>query len=98
MLHQTTALLLIALVGDPQASMAADNSIWNVRTLRVEGAAAGVRRSAESVQDLANKISNTNNLQSLAQLQSQLDELHRLVVSARLSIEVASDELGMERP
>lgn len=93
MLRKTIAFLLIALVGSPRVSMAADNSVWAVRTLRVEGAAAGVRRSAESVQDLANKISNTNNLQSLAKLQSHLDELHRLVVSARLSIEVATDEL-----
>ena len=90
------AFLIFALMGHPTSSVAAEKSIWTVRTLRVEGAAAGIRRSAESIQDSAVKISKSNALHSLAPLQSQLDDLHRLVVSARLSIDVAKEELTRE--
>jgi hypothetical protein len=98
MLHTSTAFLIFALVFHARSSFAEENSIWTVRTLRIEGAAAGIRRSAESIQETATKISNTNTLQGLAPLQSQLDELHRLVVSSRLSIEVAKEELDTESP
>ena len=98
MLHTSTAFLIFALVFHASSSFAEENSIWTVRTLRVEGAATGIRRSAESVQETATKISNANTLHELAPLQSQLDELHRLVISARLSIEVAKEELDTESP
>jgi hypothetical protein len=98
MLRSTTAFLIFALVCTPESALASENSIWIVRTLRIEGAAVGVRRSAESAQNIAINISNTKTLKDLAPLQSQLDELHRLVVSARLSIEVAKEELEPERP
>jgi hypothetical protein len=66
----------------------------DVRMLRIEGAAVSVRRASEEVEETAKLISNSNALGHLPRLNSQLDELHRLVVSARMAMAVAHEELG----
>ncbi len=66
---------------------------WAVRLSRVEGAAEDVRRAAESVEETALLISNSGELRDLARFQNQLDTLHRLVISARMAIDVAADDL-----
>jgi len=66
----------------------------DVRMLRVEGAAVSVRRAAEEVEETAKLISNSNALGHLPRLKYQLDEVHRLVVSARMAVAVAHEELG----
>jgi len=64
-----------------------------VRLLRVEGAAAGVRRSAERLEEITKKISNTNALSNLPAVKTEMTDLHRMVVSARLAVTVAIQEL-----
>ena len=93
-MHRSSISVLLVALGISSASVhASEISIWNVRTLRVEGAAAGVRRSAERIQETAKNISDYGDLHGLAPLRSQLDDLHRLVISARLSVRVATEEL-----
>ena len=93
-MHRDIISVLLIALGISSASVhASENSVWNVRTLRVEGAGAGVRRSAERIQETAKNISDSGVLHGLAPLRSQLDDLHRLVISARLSVDVATEEL-----
>ena len=66
---------------------------FEVRLLRVEGAAAGVRRSAERLAEIANKISNSGNLSNITQLHNERFELHRMVIGARMATEMAIQEM-----
>jgi len=66
----------------------AEQDIWQVRVLRMEGAAVGVRRSAEAVGDVAVNIAESGRIQRLSDLKSKVEQLRRNVVSARLAAEV----------
>jgi len=87
------ALAVLLAIG-PQAS--ADNgdkaTEWVVRMMRIEGAAAEVRRAAEKVEITSKKISDYEYLKSFTQLKTELDELNRLVISAQLAVDVAKAE------
>ena len=64
-----------------------------VRLLRVEGAAAGVRRSAERVADLSKKISESRRLENLPSLHTELADLHRMVVGSRMAVDMAIKDM-----
>jgi hypothetical protein len=69
-------------------------SVWEMRVLRMEGAAVGVRRSAESVEVLAQQIADSGRIQRLSELKAKVESLHRKVVSARLASEVLHEGVG----
>jgi len=88
-------LALVTLVIPHAAAAPPDKSAeWAVRMLRVEGAAAGVRRSAEKVEISAKIISNSGYLNSLPQIHTELRDLDRMVASARLAVDVAKEEVN----
>ncbi len=68
-------------------------SDWDVRMMRVQGAAAGVRRAAEDIEISAKKVSDSNHLRNLTALKTNLDELNKMVTSARLAVEVAAESV-----
>ena len=82
-------------LGIPAASAepSQDVSDWDVRMMRVQGAAAGVRRAAEDVEVSAKKISDSGYLNNLTALKSQLNDLNRMVTSARLAVDVAEESV-----
>ena len=89
-------LWLLCAIGSPLSAQAQDNGEtngWAVRMSRVQGAAEDVRRAAEHAEETAHSISNSGSLRDLVQYQSQLDTLNRLVISARMAIDVAAEDL-----
>ena len=76
----------------------ADTSTLEVRLLRVEGAASGVRRSAERLSDIAKSISDSKRLSDLTQLNNELSELRIMVVGARMATDVAIKEMKGDLP
>ena len=83
----TLLLVSNSLQAEPPASSFA------VRLLRVEGSAAGVRRSAERLAEIAENISNSGNLSDITQLHNEGIELHRMVIGARMATEMAIKEM-----
>ena len=81
-------LLLLFSFGIGSAFAAEAEDLWAVRVLRMEGAAVGVRRSAEDVATLATQIAASGRVQRLAELRSKMALLRRKVASARLAAEV----------
>ena len=81
-------LLLVFCFGISSALSADAEDLWPVRVLRMEGAAVGVRRSAEDVATLATQIAISGRIQRLAELRSKIALLRRKVASARLAAEV----------
>lgn len=81
-------LLLGFSFGIGPAFSADAEDLWPVRVLRMEGAAVGVRRSAEDVATLATQIAESGRVQRLAELRSKMALLRRKVASARLAAEV----------
>jgi hypothetical protein len=67
--------------------------VMDVRLLRVEGAAVGVRRSAERLAEISKKISDNGNLSNLTALRTELTDLRRMVISARMAVTVAIEEM-----
>ena len=88
-------MLLIALTWPPSV---AEDDVWQVRVLRMEGAAAGVRRSAEAVGDLGIEIADSGRIQRLSELKAKVEILHRKVVSAQLAAEVLHENLPKKSP
>jgi len=74
------------------AQDAAEPSEWDVRMRRVEGASAGVRRAAEAVQETAKSINDNGALENLPLLSTQLSELNKMIISARLAVSVSIEE------
>ena len=73
-----------------------DNSVdWAVRMMRIEGAAADVRRAAENIEVSAKNISNKGYLYNFTQLETELEQLNRLVISARLALDVAKQDAAL---
>jgi len=81
-------------LGIPQASANSpgSNSGWSVRMLRIEGAAADVRRAAEKIEISAKNVSDLGYLNNFPQIHTELRELARMVASARLAVDVAKEE------
>ena len=77
---------------DPETPAAA------VRMLRVEGAAVDVRRAAEDVEEILKNIYDSGTLGHFTTLETRLDALHRMTVSARMAVDVAVDEMGTVPP
>ena len=73
-------------------------STFEVRLLRVEGAASGVRRSAERLSDISKNISNSSRLSDLTQLHNELSELRIMVIGARMATDVAINEMKGHPP
>jgi len=69
-----------------------------VRLLRVEGAASGVRKSAERLSETAKKVSNSSSLSNLTLVKTELTDLHRMVVSARMAVDVAMADMREGTP
>jgi hypothetical protein len=67
--------------------------VMDVRLLRVEGAAVGVRRSAERLSEISKKISDNGYLSNLTALKTELTDLRRMVISARMAVTVAIEEM-----
>ena len=74
------------------------SSKLDVRLLRVEGAAAGVRMSAERLSDIAEKVSNSGTLSNLAQINNELTDLHRMVIGVRMATDMAIKEMRANTP
>ena len=83
--------LILSLSPQASAENTDDTARWTVRMMRIEGAAAGVRRAAESVEVSSKKISNNGYLRNLTQLKTELNKLNRMVISARLAVDVAKE-------
>ena len=65
---------------------------YEVRLLRVEGAAAGVRRSAERLAEISKEVS-SGKLENLPAIHTELTDLHRMVVSARMAVDIAIQDM-----
>jgi len=87
------AVCAVVLPLSAQAQDSPEIGAWAVRLSRVEGAAEDVLRAAESVEETAFLISNSGELRDLVRFKNQLDTLNRLVISARMAIDVAADDL-----
>ncbi len=79
-------------ISQASANPPESNSEWSVRMLRIEGAAADVRRAAEKVEISSKNISNLGYLHNFPQIHTELRELARMVASARLAVDVAKEE------
>ena len=66
---------------------------FNVRLLRVEGAASGVRKSAEKLYEIAKNISVSKRLSNLPKIDNELSDLHRMVIGARMATDIAIQEM-----
>ena len=66
---------------------------FEVRLLRVEGAAAGVRRSAERLAEISKEVSNSGKLENLPAIHTEISDLHRMVVSARMAVDIAIQDM-----
>lgn len=86
-------LMALSFAGAQVASADEAAAPWTVRMRRVEGAAVDARRAAESLQETAKKISNSDNLGHLPALKTQLEALDRWVISARMAVDVAKKEI-----
>ena len=82
-------LMCISLPANSEGS----KTSFEVRLLRVEGAAAGVRRSAERLSEISEKINNSGRLENLPALHTELTDLHRMVVGARMAVNVAIKDM-----
>ena len=91
--HGKWVLCATLLFAPPPLHADSTTSNFEVRLLRVEGAASGVRRSAERLSDLAKKISDSKSLSQLTQLDNELSELRIMVVGARMATDVAIKEM-----
>ena len=91
--HSQWALCATLLLVSTSLQAEPSSSRFEMRLLRVEGAAVGVRRSAERLAEIADKISNSGNLSDLTQLHNERIGLHRMVVGARMATELAIKEM-----
>lgn len=66
---------------------------WMVRTARMEGAASDVQRQAAVVHEVAARIVASGRLQAMAELQSDVAELNRQVVSAQMAAQVLDEPI-----
>ena len=88
------AWAIAALVGFQSTATATPNvDTADLRMLRIEGAAVDVRRAAEDVEETARNISNSKYLNGFTTLTTQLDTLNRMVISARMAVNLAHDEV-----
>ena len=80
-------------LGIPTAAAEPTSTVsdWDIRMMRVQGAAADVRRAAEDIEILAKKISDSKHLNRFPALKTELDDLEKMVSSAHLAVEVASE-------
>ena len=93
-MRQARWVLCATLIGlSPPVSSGGESGPFGVRLLRVEGAGAGVRRSAERVAEISTKISNSKRLYGLPALHTELNDLHRMVVSARMAVDMAIQDM-----
>lgn len=92
--HSKWAICALLLFVSTSIQADSPPSTLEVRLLRVEGAAAGVRRSAERLSDIAKKISDSKSLSDLPQLRNELVELRRMVVGARMAGQIAIQEMS----
>ena len=90
MRRTTCALALLAALALPSQAEAPHQE-WNIRVLRMEGAAVSVRQAAESLQSLSMDIVSSGRAQQAARVRSAADTLHRKVVSARLAAQVLEE-------
>lgn len=67
---------------------------WSVRMRRIEGAAVDARRAAEDLQETAKKVHDSRYLSDMAILRSQLDKLERMVLSARMAVDVSAENFA----
>jgi hypothetical protein len=93
-MHRSGWLICATLAAVSSAKAEGTASKAAVRMSRVEGAAVDVRRTAESVEETAKLISNSKHLSNIPRLRTQLDELNRAVISARMAVDLAREELS----
>ena len=93
-MRQAQWVLCAAMLGlSSPVQSSEDARPYEVRLLRVEGAAAGVRRSAERLAEISEKINNSRRLKDLPAMHTELSDLHRMVVGARMAVDVAIQEM-----
>ena len=85
-------LMVLSIAGASSASADELAGPWTVRMRRIEGASVDVRRAAEDLQVTAKNISDSGNLSNIPALKTQLKALDRLVLSARMAVDVAKQE------
>ena len=95
-MRQFFLVVICLILPQAPANSADDRTDWAVRMMRVDGAAVGVRRAAEKVEETAKKISSSGNLHRLGRLKMELEELDRMVMSTRLAVNVAAEKI--DRP
>ena len=67
---------------------------WNVRVLRMEGAAVSVREAAEHLQTISMDVATSGRAQQAARVRSAADTLHRKVVSAGLAANILDEGIS----
>ena len=68
------------------AALPADT--WSLRNARMEGAAVSAREAAAAVQATAEEIARAGRVEDVATLHSQVSDLNRKVISARLAAQL----------
>jgi hypothetical protein len=90
MRRSTCALALLAVLSLPSHAES-PHPQWNIRVLRMEGAAVSMRQAAESLQSISMDIVSSGRAQQAARLRSAADTLHRQVVFAGLAAGVLEE-------
>ena len=80
------------------ASSEPESPNFNVRLLRVEGAASGVRKSAERLSDIAKNINTSGILSNIPKIDNELSDLRRMVIGARMATNIAIQEMRANTP
>jgi hypothetical protein len=70
------------------------NLAWNVKVLRMEGAAVSMREAAESLQRISLDVSASGRAQQAAMVHSAAKTLRRKVASASLAAEVLHEGIS----
>ena len=93
MLQARWAVCATLLVFSATANSKPESPNFEVRLLRVEGAASGVRKSAERLSEIALFISNSKMLSDIPKVTTELSDLHRMVIGARMATDIAIQEM-----
>lgn len=95
MRHSGLPLLLAVGLSLPSQAQSPHKQ-WNVRVLRMEGAAVSMREAAETLQTISMDVAASGRAQQAARIRSATDTLHRKVVSASLAAGVLHE--GLPQP
>ncbi len=98
MLQRNWALCAFLLCFSAPANSTRTSPPLEVRLLRVEGAASGVRKSAERLSEIAEKINSSGNLSDLTKVHTELVDLHRMLIGVRMAVDLTISDMQATTP